>query len=240
MNKITKHNVKTLFCGGAKLDKKSQNSFEKKFNIKVFCNYGLTETSSIAATQTNNAKQNDGSVGIPLFNNLIKISKSKKNYGEILIKGENIFKEYLNDKRLTYSKFNNSWFKTGDLGYFNKKGKLFIKDRIDNMIVVSGENIYPSEIENYIYEFKSIKFGAVTSIPNHLTQNKIILIYEGNNNINYKVFYNFIRSKISKFKIPKEIIHVKKLGISQIPKAPNKKILRKKLREKVVKYYLNK
>lgn len=240
INLKTKHNLKSLFCGGAKLDKKSQNLFEKKFNIKVLCNYGLTETSSIAATQTMNNKKNNGSVGLPLFNNQIKISKSKKNIGEILIKGENIFKEYLNDKKLTKSKFENFWFKTGDLGYLDKDNNLYIKDRIDNMIIVSGENIYPSEIENFIYKFKDIKLGIVTSVPDKLTQNKIILVYESEKDINYKDFFNYIKHKISRFKIPKEIINIKSIGLNQIPKAPNKKILRKKLREEIIKYYLNK
>ena len=101
------------------------------------------------------------------------MNKSGK-YGEIWIKGENLFSRYYNDKYLTKKAFNKSWFKTGDIGYKNKNNFLFIKDRIDNMIIVSGENIYPSEIENHIYKFKGINLGIVSSIPDRLTQNKMI------------------------------------------------------------------
>ena len=123
----------------------------------------MTETSSIASTESNIFNSYKyGSVGKPLVNNKIKIiKKNKAKYGEILIKGKNIFKEYLDDKKRTANVKKKDWFLTGDLGYFDKRGFLYIKDRIDNMIIVSGENIYPSEIENIIYEFKKIKLGIV-------------------------------------------------------------------------------
>ena len=103
--------------------------------------------------------------------------------------------------------------------------------RNDNMIIVSGENIYPSEIENHIYKFKGINLGIVSSIPDRLTQNKMIFLYESKNLINYNTFYNFFKSKISRHKIPKKIIHVSEIGIKEIPKASNKKILRKKVKD---------
>ena len=76
LKKDKNHKLKILFCGGAKLDFKSQINFENKFNIKVLCNYGLTETSSIASTESNiKKKYKYGSVGKPLVNNKIKIKK---------------------------------------------------------------------------------------------------------------------------------------------------------------------
>jgi acyl-CoA synthetase (AMP-forming)/AMP-acid ligase II len=230
--KKIKHNLKALFCGGAKLDIENHKIFEKKFNIKVLCNYGLTETSSIACTESViNRSYKYGSVGKPLFNNEIKILKKKQEkFGEIIIKGKNIFKEYLGDKKTTKKTKIGKWLHTGDLGYFDKKGFLYIKDRIDNMMLVSGENIYPSEIENVVYKFKKIRLGVVTSIPDKITQNKLILIYEANKKINYTEIYQFLSKKLSKYKIPKIILSCDEIGIKQIPKAANKKVLRKKLK----------
>jgi long-chain acyl-CoA synthetase len=226
------HKLEILFCGGAKLDSKSQIKFEKKFNIKVLCNYGLTETSSIACTESNiNNSYKYGSVGKPLINNDIKVvKKNKQEFGEILIKGKNIFKEYLEDKETTEKVKKNKWLHTGDLGYFDKKGFLFIKDRIDNMIVVSGENIYPSEIENVIYEFKKIRLGIVTSVSDKITQNKLILIYESKFKIDKLEIAKFLSKKLTKYKIPKIILSCSDIGIREIPKAANKKILRKKIK----------
>ena len=172
-----------------------------------------------------------GSVGKPLINNDIKVvKKNKQEFGEILIKGKNIFKEYLEDKETTEKVKKNKWLHTGDLGYFDKKGFLFIKDRIDNMIVVSGENIYPSEIENVIYEFKKIRLGIVTSVSDKITQNKLILIYESKFKIDKLEIAKFLSKKLTKYKIPKIILSCSDIGIREIPKAANKKILRKKIK----------
>lgn len=231
LNKIKGHALKSLFCGGAKLDNVSQRLFEKKFRVKVLCNYGLTETSSIAATESlKNREFSYGSVGKQLKSNKIKFYNKKGKFGEIWVKGENLFKNYLGEKKLTKSKFSNGWFKTGDLGFKNKKGYIFVKDRIDNMIVVSGENIYPVEIENHLSNFKKITLGVVASIPDKITQNKLILVYEGKKLLSYNEFYNFLKKKISKFKIPKNVFNIKEFGLNEIPKAANKKILREKLK----------
>lgn len=228
---IKKHFIKGLFCGGAKLDPLAHKKFEKKYKTKVFCNYGLTETTSIASTEGFlKGTRKPGSVGKPLVNNIIKIKKIKnKKFGEIIIKGDNLFYEYLDQKNLTKIKIKNGWLKTGDIGYFDKKGFLFIKDRIDNMIIVSGENIYPSEIENHISDINEIKIGMLSSITDKITQNKLIFIYESDKKIKYEDFYNFFKERVSKFKIPKKIFRVDEIGLKEIPKAPNKKLLRAKM-----------
>lgn len=231
LKKKNSYELQSIFCGGAKLDKVSHEIFEKKYKINIFCNYGLTETSSIVASESLSSRRK-GSVGKPLFNNQIKIiNKNNDGFGEILIKGLNLFKCYLLDKILTQKKFNKTFFKSGDLGKLDKDGFLFIKDRIDNMIIVSGENIYPSDIENHILNLKDIKFGAVVPIKDSITQNKLIFIYESRTIISYDLFYKFLETKISKFKIPKKIYRCNQIGLSEIPKAANKKILRSKLKQ---------
>lgn len=233
LKKSKKNKLISLFCGGAKLDRASQINFEKKFSIKILTNYGLTETSSIACSENMmRGGFKTGTVGKPLSNNIIKIKKKPNDeYGEIIIKGSNIFKEYLNQKKITRKKKRKGWLYTGDLGYFDKQGFLIIKDRIDNMIIVSGENIYPSDIENHLYKLNKIKLAAVTSIPDVITQNKLVLIYESKKILNKSIFFNYLIRKIVPFKIPKLIFHVSELGLQEIPKAPNKKILRQKLKK---------
>ncbi len=223
------HPLEALFCGGAKLDVNIQKKFCKYFKTKILTNYGLTEVSSIASSETLK-NFNTGTAGSALYNNKIIIKKKdeKEKFGEICIKGKNLFREYYKDTKNTSMKMNRGYFLTGDLGYIDKKGNLFLKDRIDNMFIVSGENIYPNEIENYANNYKGIKNSFVMGINDKITSKKIVIIYEGKKNIKLDDLNYFLSKKISVFKLPKKIFHIKKFNLKEIPKAPNGKILRKK------------
>jgi len=99
------------------------------------------------------------------------------------------------------------------------------------MLVVSGENIYPNEIENFANNYNGIKNTFVTGIFDKITSKKVVLIYEGKKNISKEGIISFLSKKISNFKLPKKIWHVSDLNIREIPKAPNGKILRKKFNQ---------
>ena len=225
--------LKFICVGGAKLDALSHKKFEKKFGIRILCNYGLTETASIASTEGLSKKLTRiGSVGKALYNNKIIIKKKNaEKFGEILIKGNNIFYEYYNNKIQSKKKIKKKYLHTGDLGYFDSDGFLYIVDRLDNMINVSGENIYPSEIERYTNNYKFISLSVVIPTINLITQNSLVLIYESKNNkkINIDNIKKYLSTKISKFKIPKHYFSIQEIGLPEIPKAANKKILRKKI-----------
>mgnify|MGYP001378164888 CR=1 FL=1 len=240
MSKPKSSMLECLFCGGAKLEENIRQKFEKKFKIKIAINYGLTETSSIVSTEgieKNSRKK--FSVGKALYNNFVKIKKinKKDQLGEVLIKGDNLFFNYLKKPSLYKKKFENKWFKTGDLGYIEKDNFLYIKSRIDDMIIVSGENIYPSDIERYLYKFNEIDVAVLTSIPDEITQNKLLLIYESKKKIDIIKFHKIIKRYVSSYKIPKIILNCNEIGLTEIPKAPNKKILRNKLKNYVLKNY---
>jgi long-chain acyl-CoA synthetase len=230
--KTKKNNLYGLFCGGAKLDADIQKKFEKKFSVKIACNYGLTETSSIVASQSLDEKNKYGSVGKALFNNEVRIidkNKIKKGLGEIIIRGNNLFGGYIKDKNKTNQILKNNWLYTGDLGKYDDNGNLYIHERKDNMIVVSGENIFPNEIEKFVNEIKKINCSLVVPVKDEITQNKLVLIYESSFKIKNEQIFNFLRKKISFFKIPKIILNCKKLDLQEIPKASNGKILRSKV-----------
>ena len=108
-------------------------------------------------------------------------------------------------------------------------GKNSIIERKDNMIVVSGENIFPTEIEKFVNEIKKINCSLVVPVKDEITQNKLVLIYESSFKIKNEQIFNFLRKKISFFKIPKIILNCKKLDLQEIPKASNGKILRSKV-----------
>lgn len=229
--------LKKIFCGGAKLNNYQKERFEKRYKTKVLNNYGLTETASILTTENSrNIKKN--SVGKPLNGVKIKIFKpDNKGYGEVLVRTKSIFYEYLNNKNLTKNKFLNGWFRTGDVGKLDSQNYLFLKGRKDDMIIVSGENIYPSEIENSIRNIKGVADALVFSTKDKITQNKILLIYTGKK-INQKILLKKMMKNISKFKIPKLISHISNFGMKDFIKSPSGKILKYK-NLKIINKYLN-
>jgi len=237
-----KNQLLGICCGGAKLDLKIQNKFEKKFSVKIAHNYGLTEASSSVSSENFKQKKNLGSVGKPFFNNSVKIvnkNKYKNGLGEIIVRGKNIFNGYINNKKKTNEIIKKNWLYTGDLGCFDKKGNLYILDRKDSMVVVSGENIFPNEIEQFSNLYNKIKLSAVIPVKDAITQNKLILIYESKYKIKKENIMEFLYNKISSYKIPKIIINCREIGLKEIPKASNGKILRKKLKNHIDDYFLS-
>lgn len=230
--KVKDHTLLGLFCGGAKLDENTQKIFEKNFSVKIACNYGLTETSSIVSTENLCNKKKYGSVGRPLFNNRVKIINKdliKRGLGEIIIKGKNLFDGYIKNKTKTGEVLKNNWLHTGDLGKFDNTGNLYIYERKDNMIIVSGENIFPIEIEKFVNGHRKIKMSVVVPVKDEISQNKLVLIYETNYKISELEILNYLYKKISVYKIPKIALNCRQLGLNEIPKASNGKLLRNKI-----------
>jgi len=206
-----------VLCGGAKIPE-NLISRAKKSNIKVLPTYGMTEASSqIATASPEDFNRPSNSVGKILSNLDLRFSKRK----EIQIRGANIAK-YLNQK-------NNSWLKTGDYGYLDKNGYLFVEGRIDEMIISGGENINPREIEDEVNKIPEIAESYVFGSDDNYWGQKVNLyvsFIDNNKLLELDQIKNSL-SHIDSFKIPKTL-HISKSGI---PKLSNGKIDRKKIEE---------
>lgn len=149
-------NLRIIPCGAAKLDDDIFN-YLMGLGFNIYQGYGLTETSPILTVMGIHSKRNN-SVGVPLKETKIKIAnKDKDGIGEIIAKGPQVMLGYYN-KVQNDEVFKKGWFYTGDLGYFDKDGYLYIVGRTKNVIIANnGENIYPEEIEEKISEYEFIK-----------------------------------------------------------------------------------
>jgi long-chain acyl-CoA synthetase len=156
--------LKFFGIGGAKLDPVVEKFLIEGKAFPYAIGYGLTETSPLIAGATP-SKVKHQSTGLVLNGVTVKISKVNKRSGEgeIWVKGPNVMRGYYKDQALTSEVFSNDgWFKTGDLGAFDSKGRLYIKGRLKNMILgASGENIYPEEIESVINNFRYVSDSLV-------------------------------------------------------------------------------
>lgn len=149
-------NLRIIPCGAARLDDDVFN-YLMGLGFNIYQGYGLTETSPILTVMGIHSKRNN-SVGKPIQETQIKIvNKDKDGIGEIIAKGPQVMLGYYN-KSQNDSAFKKGWFYTGDLGYFDKDGYLYIVGRIKNVIIANnGENIYPEEIEEKILEYEFVK-----------------------------------------------------------------------------------
>lgn len=126
-------------------------------NVAIFCGYGLSEASPrVAYLPAEDFDSNPTCAGITLPSVKLRIVRQDGNdaarneIGEILVKGTNVMTGYFTDEKRTQDTIKHGWLRTGDLGYVNNKGQLYIKGRKDNMIIRAGMNIYPAEIENIL------------------------------------------------------------------------------------------
>ena len=149
-------NFKTFVSGGAALDPKISNLF-KFLDIEILQGYGQTEAGPLISC--NNLKNNNPlTVGFPIMGIKVKIS----NTNEILVKGPNVMNGYWRNKKLSDEVLKNGWLHTGDLGYFDKNGRLIINGRKKDLIVTSGgENISPQKIESYFQLYTEILHTVV-------------------------------------------------------------------------------
>lgn len=172
--------LRLVIYGAAPMDKSTIKGL-KSIGIELLNGYGLTEASPIVSAE-NDKYQKPGSVAFALPNVEIKIdSPNNQGIGEIWVKGPNIMLGYYDNEEATREVLTDGWFHTGDLGYYDKDGYLFITGRKKNVIVLkNGKNIYPEELELLIARLPFVAENMVFGKP---TENSDL-------EINVKIVYN--------------------------------------------------
>ena len=165
--------MRFIISGGAPLDKKISNWFNS-IGIYLVQGYGLTETSPVIAAE-NSYERRAGSVGKPMQDVEIQIvDKDTAGIGEITAKGPNVMLGYYNDKALTDTVIKDSWFHTGDLGYIDKDGFLFITGRKKDMIVLkNGKKVFPEELELLVNNLEEVEESFIYGLPEDNDKNDV-------------------------------------------------------------------
>lgn len=174
--------MRFVISGGAPLDPKIQKGFID-LGIDMVQGYGLTETSPVIAAE-NMYKSKTGSIGIPMENVTVEIvNKDDNGIGELRAKGPNVMLGYYENEEETKNVLKDGWFYTGDLGYIDKEGFIFITGRQKNMIVLkNGKKIFPEEIETLINRIDLVEECMVFGMPDEVDKNDVKL--------SVKVVYN--------------------------------------------------
>ena len=168
--------LRFIICGAAAVDPEALKGFNG-FGIVTVQGYGLTETSPIL-TAERPGHMKLGSVGVPLPDIEVKISdKNDQGIGEVIARGPNIMKGYYNNQKETDDILKDGWFYTGDLGYIDKAGYLFLSGRKKNVLILkNGKNVYPEELELTYGNLPYIKENVVMGIP-HADDERELTLY---------------------------------------------------------------
>ncbi len=200
--------------------------------------YGMTETCGAGTFLPPEAHDPDKgklrSCGIPAPGVAIKVVDdagepvATGDVGEILIKGDMVMKGYWQNADATGKSVVDGWMRTGDAGYRDKDGYLFIYDRVKDMIVSGGENIYPAEVENALFAHPNVADAAVIGVPDEKWGEavKAIVVLKPGTSLGEQELCDFARTRIAGYKAPKSVDFVETL-----PRNPSGKVLRRELRE---------
>jgi acyl-CoA synthetase (AMP-forming)/AMP-acid ligase II len=210
-----------------------------KFGCDFIQCYGATETSGTVVYLPPEDHSPEGtprmaSCGKAFPNIELKIIDDKGNMlppravGEILIKGNSLMQGYHNRAEATASAIRDGWYYSGDAGYLDEDGYLYIYDRVKDMIVSGAENIYPAEVESALHEHAAVQDAAVIGVPDEKWGEavKAIIVLKSGAAVTEAELIGFARERIAGYKVPKSIDFV-----TELPRNPSGKILKKDLRK---------
>ena len=193
-----------------------------KLGWKPFRVYGSSETGSmVTAISSDEIKLKPQSVGKPFTNVNIKISDDS----EILVQSNSLFKNYLDNEHGTKSKLANGFYNTGDLGFVDEDGYLFVEARRNDLIISGGENVNPIEVEKVLLDLPYITEACVFAKPDK-TWGQIVsaVIITNNSEIDERIIKDELKLKLAGYKIPKKIFFVDKLPRTSLRKLEREKI----------------
>ncbi len=205
------------------------------YKLKIYEAYGMTETASLV-TYNHRYKHKIGSVGMPA--GIVEVKIIDRNgtelpggeTGEIAIRGPNVMKGYINKPKESAEILRDGWLHSGDLGYLDEQGYLFIVDRIKDVIISGGLNIYPSEVEDVLYKHSAVEECSVIGMP-HPEYGEAVTAYvikKQDRICAEDDLIRFCKKRIASYKAPKKILFVREL-----PKSPTGKILKRVIRKSI-------
>jgi long-chain acyl-CoA synthetase len=227
--------VRYCFSAATSMAGEIVREWKERTGLSIFEAYGMTESASMV-TYNHYHHHVVGSVGTAVGTVETRIMdldgnlKAPGEEGEICIRGRNIMEGYHNRPEETRAAFRGDWFRSGDLGVMDANGYLFIVDRIKDMIITGGENVYPREIEELIYAREEVEECSVIGLPDKEWGERVtaFMTPKPGRTIDTDALHRELKSRLSPFKVPKDYKIV-----SSFPKSPAGKILKRELKKRL-------
>lgn len=225
-------NLKTCHSGGSPMPLEVINGFERKFNTKVLEGYGLSETSPAAVFSRTDAAR-PGSVGFPVWGVEVRVVDETGadvpvgELGEIIIRGHVVMKGYYKKPEATAAAIKNGWFYSGDIGRMDADGFIYIADRVKDMILRGGFNVYPRELEEVLMTHEAVSLVAVIGISHDELgeEVKAFIVKKPDANHTETEIVEWCRENMASYKYPRRVEFRETL-----PMTATGKILKRELR----------
>ncbi len=225
-------NLRYILVGGEALPLSVINTWHDK-GVLIRQGYGLTEVGpNVTSLDHSDAERKQGSIGTPNFYIETKLIDKEGNEvigegsGELLLKGSNVTPGYWKNGKATKDTIVDGWFHTGDVVQRDAEGFLFVIDRIKNMYISGGENVYPAEVEHLLRKHNEIKDIAIIGVPDEKwgEVGKAFIIRTDDSKLTVEEVKDFCIKKLAKYKIPKHVEFLKELPTNDAGKIDRKKL----------------
>jgi long-chain acyl-CoA synthetase len=223
--------LRFAMCGSAPVPAEVLRRFEQTFGCLVVEGYGLSESTCRSTFNPPDARRRPGSCGMSIGNEMRVVDEEDAELpdgvaGEIVMRGENVFKGYFKNEEATARAFRGGWFHTGDVGFRDAEGFFHIIDRKTDMIIRGGENIYPREIDELLYRHPAVAEAAAIGVPHELYGEEVaaFVVLKEAHAASEDDILAFCREHMADFKCPKTVRIV-----ASLPKGPTGKVLKREL-----------
>jgi long-chain acyl-CoA synthetase len=226
--------VRFAICGAAPMPAELIGRFEDRFGVPIVEGYGLSECTCAATINPVAGVRKPGTVGLPVPGNEGAIRDDagrigRDGRGEVVVRGPNVMRGYLNRPAETAAVTVDGWLRTGDVGYFDDDGYLVLVDRVKDMIIRGGENIYPKEIESVLYSHPAVLEAAVVGRPHEVYGEEPVafVALHQPGGVQPEELIEHCRSSLAPYKVPRDLFI-----LDSLPKNPLGKIVKQPLRDR--------
>lgn len=239
-SKYDTSSVERWLVGAAPMPVAKLHEFERRFGGTMYVGYGLTESCPGVAVEREGMPRKPGSTGVALEGVKIRIVDDQGNevapgnIGEITVQGENVSPGYYKNREATSGAFRDGWLLTGDMGYLDEDGYLFVVERKKDLLIRGGFNVYPKDVEEVIYRHPAVSEAAVVGVPDSLMGEEVCayVVKKDGAEVTEAAIIQHCQSKLAKYKTPRYVEFV-----SALPKTSIGKIQKKELRRAAAEKY---
>jgi long-chain acyl-CoA synthetase len=227
------NSLRRCVSGGSSMPVEVMHAFNKKYNVTILEGYGLSETSPVASFNHLERPTKPGSIGTPLWGVDMQVVDPEGKpvptgeMGEIVIRGHNVMKGYYKRPEATAEAIRDGWFHSGDLAKIDEDGYFFIVDRVKDMILRGGFNVYPREIEEVLYAHPAVAEAAVIGMPDPALgeEVKAVVAFKPGQSASEAELIDYCKDRLAAYKYPRSV-EIRE----SLPKTATGKILKRELK----------